>query len=395
MSVTFIHTSDWHLGKSFGQYGAAGAALHDARFGAVGKIARLATSRQADAVLVAGDAFDSENIGPALLERALREMKSYRGPWVFLPGNHDRITPIGVWTRLEEMKKGAEVDFIVAQEPKVLLVADGQIALLPAPLRYRQECADGTEWFDKSETPPNAVRVGLAHGQVVSAARQGDKTNPIGENRASNSRLDYLALGDRHSALEARKKTWYSGTPEPDEFRGPDAGCALVVTINEPGDSPRVKRARVSKYTWAEENMTVNSAEDIDALNARLKSMSPPERHVVKVTLDGTLSLDETSGLESVLERWRGRFHCLQDDANRVRPAPVDGDFPPLDGYAGMTLELLRKMSGSADDQGEMIPDVSRAQLQEKLEHSASGAELTAQRALRQLRRFCKEEGLE
>ena len=60
MTITFLHTADWQLGKPFGSIeGDTAALLREERFEAVKRIALLATERDVDAVIVAGDVFDS------------------------------------------------------------------------------------------------------------------------------------------------------------------------------------------------------------------------------------------------------------------------------------------------------------------------------------------------
>ena len=59
MAFTFIHTSDWQLGKSFGQFPAdVGGALRLARQRVITRIAAAAKEAGAKHVLVAGDVWD-------------------------------------------------------------------------------------------------------------------------------------------------------------------------------------------------------------------------------------------------------------------------------------------------------------------------------------------------
>ena len=68
MPVRLLHTADWQLGRSFaGIGGDAAALLREARFEAVRKIAGLATQHEVDAVLVAGDAFDGNQVAEATI----------------------------------------------------------------------------------------------------------------------------------------------------------------------------------------------------------------------------------------------------------------------------------------------------------------------------------------
>ena len=70
MSFRFIHTADLQIGKKFGQFPANIASrLQDARFEIVEKIAELAIERHAEAILVAGDCFDTISVSNETLRR--------------------------------------------------------------------------------------------------------------------------------------------------------------------------------------------------------------------------------------------------------------------------------------------------------------------------------------
>src|SRR5262245_43456311 len=101
MPLTLLHTADWQLGKSFGNLpDEIGPILRDQRLKTVEALARIASERGVDAILVAGDVFDTNGVSDLVLRRALNAMKGFGGPWVLLPGNHDPALSESVWTRL-------------------------------------------------------------------------------------------------------------------------------------------------------------------------------------------------------------------------------------------------------------------------------------------------------
>ena len=123
MSITFIHTADWQLGKPFGSIGGDTAALlREERFEAVKRIASLATERAVDAVLVAGDVFDSATAPDQIVRRALEAMKAF-----VVPGNHDPGILESPWTRIERI--GRPDNVILALAPEAVLLADGTARL--------------------------------------------------------------------------------------------------------------------------------------------------------------------------------------------------------------------------------------------------------------------------
>ena len=91
------------------------------RFEAVKRIASLATERAVDAVLVAGDVFDSATAPDQIVgaRRALEAMKAFVGPWVLLPGNHDPGILESPWTRIERI--GRPDNVILALAPEAVL----------------------------------------------------------------------------------------------------------------------------------------------------------------------------------------------------------------------------------------------------------------------------------
>ncbi len=117
MSFRFLHTADWQIGKPFGFVpGDAGSELRAQRIRTVRRLAELAQERQLDAVLVAGDAFDANDVTDKTLVMTLEALKPFVGTWVFLPGNHDAALAHSVWTRLREM--GLPQNIVIADRPQ-------------------------------------------------------------------------------------------------------------------------------------------------------------------------------------------------------------------------------------------------------------------------------------
>ena len=72
---TFLHSSDLHLGKRFGNLPEdLRGRLREARHGTIARLADAARAHGASTVLLAGDTFDTETPTPSLLRQALAEM---------------------------------------------------------------------------------------------------------------------------------------------------------------------------------------------------------------------------------------------------------------------------------------------------------------------------------
>ena len=354
MAFRFVHTADWQLGKQFANIpGDAGAALRDRRIETVRTIGRLAAERGADAVLVAGDAFEDNAVADRTLIRMQEALKEFSGDWVFVPGNHDAALADSVWTRLLHRQPPANAH--LALEPETPLpLADGLAVVLPAVLQRRHEIDDLTEWFDRAETPEGAVRIGLAHGSVPEFLPDSSGVaNPVAAGRAEAARLDYLALGDWHGTLRIDDRTWYSGTPEADRFGSSDPGNVLFVTIREPGAPPEVEKVRTGYFAWRSEAAEVRSAGDIDALDRRLAELAPePARCLLRLTLSGAVDLATRARLRERLDHWGALLHHLDVREGGLLDEPSDDDLDRIDrgGFVRAAVERLRSRARDEAD---------------------------------------------
>ncbi|MCX5496276.1 DNA repair exonuclease [Kaistia dalseonensis] len=352
MSFRFLHTADWQIGKPFANVpGDAGAALRAQRIATVAEIARLAATRQLDAVLVAGDIFDSNEVHDRTILRTLDALKAFTGRWIFLPGNHDAALAHSVWTRMRQM--GIEENIIIADQPVPITGWDGRATILPAPLRRRRESEDQTEWFDSAATVEGALRVGLAHGSVANRLPgAAEASNEIPENRAETARLGYLALGDWHGALKIAPRTYYSGTPETDRHRANQSGFVQIVELDGVGAPERVELVGTSHFSWHDLDAELIEG-TADAVSALLgQAVSDPARAVVALALTGSLSLAERYRLNAELETWRNRLHHLDLDGKGLVEDPTEDDLDSLDtsGFVRLALERLKARANDPSD---------------------------------------------
>jgi len=351
MSITFLHTADWQLGKQFAQIpGDPGAALRLRRLDTVKAIAELARERRVDAVLVAGDVFEDNAVSDETLRRTMHALAPFQGLWVLLPGNHDASSTQSAWSRLRGLAAVPE-PVILADRPEPITLCGGRLVVLPAPLRRRHEVRDLTEWFDTAPSDTGVARVGLAHGSVTNrlpAAAEG--RNPIAETRVETARLDYLALGDWHGTLEAAPRTWYAGAPEPDRFKANEPGNVLLVTLREDGAAPQVEKVPVGYYRWARESCEVMDDSGLSVLDSRLAALGDGKRTLVRLRLTGTLDLATRQRLDELLADWHARLHFLDVDAGALlaRPSPEDIAALGATGFVRDAIEALVALEGEA-----------------------------------------------
>ena len=348
----FLHTADWQIGRQYSQFPADDAVpLAQARLAAVETIARLASEHRVDAVLVAGDVFDAQTIADRTIRKLFNAMQGYAGPWLMIPGNHDAALTESVWTRA--MRLGAmPANVHLALQSKVLDFPSLGFSALTAPLTQRHTYNDLTEWFDEAPTAAGHVRIGIAHGSVQGVlADDIDSANPIGAERAARARLDYLALGDWHGCKQIDGRTWYSGTPEPDRFKGNEPGYALLVEIDAPGAAPRVTQLETSEFRWQAWEHTVAVASDVDEFITRLANVGV--RDVLSIRVAGQIDLAGLQRLRAALSHAEAKVRSVHADLTSLRLLPTTDDIAALkaDGYLGDVIAELRDLqSGPPGD---------------------------------------------
>jgi len=348
MTISFIHTADWQIGKQFANIkGDIAAFLREARFDVIKTIARLANQHKADAVLVAGDVFDANEVSDTTIRKVLNAMQEYKGPWILLPGNHDPALSRSVWTRMKDLPEKTE-NIILALKPEPISVANDQLVILPAPLKLRHEFRDLTEWYDAFQAPPSAFKVGLAHGSIEGILPESAEThNMISYKRTETADLDYLALGDWHGQLKVSGKAWYSGTPEQDRFHDNEPGKALLVTLNKNDKEAKVASLNSGKYQWHRIQFDLYAIKDIERLDDHFAAYESAENKVMLLNLNGNLSLEDRRKLDQLLDSWKAKFAMLEINDTSLKLSPSEQDLQDFQsaGFLSNTLKELLAIS--------------------------------------------------
>ncbi len=327
--MRFIHTADWQIGKVFRRFGDKEPVLQQARLDVIGAIAALAAREGATDVLIAGDLYEHEAPSPRTLNEPLQRMRQHAGlRWHVLPGNHDPHRPQGLWDRARSQGLPANIVLHLEQKPH----RAGDAIILPAPLLRQSETRDLTGWMDSAETEPGLIRIGLAHGSIQGfGSGDGEARNLIDPRRAETARLDYLALGDWHRTLAVGDRVHYAGTPEPDRFGSQGEGAVLLVEIAAPGAPPVVERRRVGRYRWSMEAHRIDDPGQIEDLDRLLRQAPDLANTVMRLTLQGALSLGALALLDERLAQLEAAMFWLEIDREALEVRPDPGDLERID----------------------------------------------------------------
>ena len=328
MIVRIIHTADWQLGKPFGRFpDDVRVALADARLDVIDRIGALARERVVGHVLVAGDVFDNVDPGDRILVQALSRMARAPATWWLMPGNHDYARADGLWSRIRAKAPG-NVRVVDRPEP---LALEEQVWLLPAPLEHRRTRDDPTRAFAQMETPPGAIRIGLAHGSITEFGGTSEATNLIPPDRAQTAGLDYLALGDWHGHLQINDRTFYSGTPEIDGFGRDEPGSVIVAEIDG-RTAPHIDRVETGRFRWLTRQWDIIGAEDFALSLQMLRQAGDLDRTLVSLTLKGSASLAERIAiLHDLHEGLAHELRWLGVSADQLIVRPTEDDLAQID----------------------------------------------------------------
>ncbi len=236
--MRLLHTSDWHLGRSF-----HGVSLLEEQAAAIERIVSLALEHQVDAVLIAGDLYDRA-IPPAeavaLFNDALARLSAGGTAVVAIAGNHDSHVRVSVYDPLlSAFNITVRGDVGRAQEPVLVTPRAGgtPVAIYPLPylepavvgpalagepvrLRHEEVTRLAIERIhaDRRERPPHrsvlVAHTFVAGGETSESERELTIGNVDRVSVAAFEGFDYVALGHLHASQQLDgPRVAYSGTP--------------------------------------------------------------------------------------------------------------------------------------------------------------------------------------
>jgi DNA repair exonuclease SbcCD nuclease subunit len=206
--LRLVHSSDIHVDD--GDAPARGPRIE-------GLDAVLATARalRADIVLLAGDTFESNQLGAAAIDQAGRLLAAADRPVVILPGNHDPAAAGSVYAR----GRFAEIPNLA------ILGVTHDEAVSFAALELEIWGRAHRDYFDMPPLPglrPRSTRwqVAIAHGHYEPPETRANPLRPswiFGDEEIADTGADYLALGHWDRPVRVGNgdvPAYYSGSPE-------------------------------------------------------------------------------------------------------------------------------------------------------------------------------------
>ena len=359
--MRFLHTADWQLGMTRHFLAPDTQARYSAaRRDAVAALGPLADETSAEFVVVAGDVFDANQLAPAVISQSLEAMSAIGVPVYLLPGNHDPLDALSVYTSA----------LFAAECPDNVTVLDRAgtwdvrpgLQIVAAPWRSKKPTIDLTAGV-LADLPADATaRILVAHGGVDTL--DPDLANPalihMAGLRAALDRgaLHYVALGDKHSRTEVGDgRVWYSGSPEVTNYDHVerDPGHVLVVDLDldDPAHPVTVDSRTVGSWRFLTLHHELNSSRDVADLDLNLDQLPDKDRTVVQLALVGTLSVTDRATLDGCLDKYARRFACLDswDRHTDLAVLPADDEFDDL-GIGGFASDAVAELMDTARSDG-------------------------------------------
>jgi exonuclease SbcD len=309
--MRFLHTSDWHLGRSLHR-----ADLRDAQSGFLDHLVETVRSERVDAVLVAGDVYDRA-IPPVdsveLYSGALARLRAAGARVILISGNHDSARRLGVNSTLIDAS-GVHLRTRPAAlaDPVLLADAAGPVAVYGVPYlepgagTHEAVLRDALGRIRADAAARGIARtVVLAHawvaGGTASDSERDISVGGIGYVPASLfDGFSYTALGHLHGRQTLASHLRYSGSPLPYSFSEKDQPKGSWLA--------EVDAAGGVRAEW----VPAPSHRRLSVLSGRLEDLLGSRSHDDREGDFLAVTLTDTARPEGAMDRLRARFpHIL------------------------------------------------------------------------------------
>ncbi len=374
-NMRILHTSDWHIGRTF-----HGHATLDALRDVLGALVAIVREREVDAVLVAGDVFDSATpSGEAfgVLSTALRDLRDAGARVILTSGNHDSPARLGFqseWAALAGIHVITDPDRLDA--PVTLADEHGEIDVFGIP--YLEPVLLRHRW-QQPELRSQADVIGEAMRRIHNARRPGVRSVVLAHTFASGGAaeasdaerditvggvdvvpltvfegIDYTALGHIHGRSQLAPGVRYSGAPLHYSFsEAAKPRGAWIVELDAAG---------LGKVEWVDlpvpRPLAVLTG-TIDQLLSDAAHTTHEQHWVSAVLTDATRPLD-------AMRRLQARFPFCAHVSHHPEAVPGDGAVSYAERVEQRTdeeivaafLEHVRAGSGLTESELEIVREV-------------------------------------
>lgn len=258
--MKFLHTADWHVGKTL-----QGRNRAEEHTEVLAEITAVAQREKVDAILIAGDVFDSASPSPEserIVYRALLDLRAV-APVVVIPGNHDNARRLAAAAPVFA-HASVNVRSFIERDPLLIETSSGPLRIAAIPwlsqryivkahdLMYK-DAAEMTQRFGArmrsivtsltSSFTSDAVNVVIGHVTIAGGETGGgERTAQTIEDywvdgTAFPASAHYVALGHLHKSqkMPGPCPIWYPGSPMHLDFSDKTDSKSVLLVEAAPG----------------------------------------------------------------------------------------------------------------------------------------------------------------
>jgi DNA repair exonuclease SbcCD nuclease subunit len=288
-----IHTSDVHLGAPLGWLGPRAAEQREELRRTLSKIVDLVIDQHADALVIAGDLFHSNNPSAATVRFVLRELarltSESRASVILLPGSHDSLGIESVYTSYRaEFGRLERVSVLGLDGRNSVAVEHAGLKIHGNPLgNHGLDDSAG----DLEPDPAFAFNVAVVHAAENDDVEDGQ---PIAASALAGQGWSYYALGHLRSWHEVEGvgvPAVYPGSPELVVMNGGGQGHVARVELRASGTI--VTKVRVGARSVIEARVELTDASDSFSIAEQVGNQAHQNPNaVLRLVLTGLTSAE-------------------------------------------------------------------------------------------------------
>ena len=332
------------------------------------RLCEYAAANEVEAVLIAGDLFDSAAVSRAARDSVLAAVKSAPGvQFYYLRGNHDEG---GALTGSPSAGNGdasgaipANLHLFESRWTSYNLDPSGSAILYGAELGTFSGAAAAAGFVADG----SKINIVMLHGQEVLSASSPEDI-PI--KAFKNKGIDYFALGHIHSykegQIDGRGTYAYPGAIEGRGFDELGEKGFVLLTVED--KKINAEFVPFAKRIFHEVSVELSEEDDMPSILKRihLSCDEIPEKDLVKVVLTGHTGVDFDVDEDRILREFGDRFFFLKVKDESTIKVHYE-DFLNDKSLKGEFVRLMEKQEINEEDKAEIVEIGIRALMGEEL----------------------------
>lgn len=200
--LRLLHTSDLHIGEI------------PVRLSGLDNVVAAANALSVEALLIAGDLFDSVRVTQDELEATMAHLGRLEMPVLITCGNHDALGAPSIHERVALRDAGPHVHFLDDPDGSYVVLEDLRLSVWARAMVEHHPGNDPLLGY--SRHVDDHWQVAMAHGHYFADHETPDRSSPVLAKHIGALGCDYLALGHWHRFLDVSANgvaAFYSGSP--------------------------------------------------------------------------------------------------------------------------------------------------------------------------------------